>query len=350
MAALAALAALAAFGLPRIDTDPGLLSYFAEGSRLRRGLEAIDAGGGSSPLRIVFEDAAGERLDTEAAYVRLAAVQRELESDPAVGTALTLAALLDEAAESPYARLLGVPQLVELLASPAFEGVANGFVSADRTEGVAVLRMREAGREEARERVTARLVGVLEEHGFRSVLVGGLFQLQGQLSDLVASSLLAGLGGLGALFALVAAAVSRSLRSTLAMLACLAGTPVFLFGAMGWAGLPVDFISSPAANVARGIGVDSMIHLAATARRLRRRGAGGWEAWAAARARLWAPVLVSAGLLATGFGLFVLSSFPPTRRFGIAVVVGLAAAAALTLVALPYLAAPGARGGGEEGL
>jgi predicted RND superfamily exporter protein len=49
-------------------------------------------------------------------------------------------------------------------------------------------------------------------------------------------------------------------------------------------------------------------------------------------------VVGAAGILALGFGLFALSSFPPTRRFGIAVVVGLAAAAVLTLVVLPWLA------------
>lgn len=348
VAALAVGVALAAAGLPRIDTDPGLLSYFAPGSRLRAGLEAIDAGGGSSPLRIVVRNADGERLDTEATYFRLAAAQEALDRDPAVGTALTLAALLEEAAQSPYARLLGVPQLVDLLASPAFEGAANSFVSADRERGVVVLRLREGGRRETRDRVEARLVAILAEHGFEPVLTGGLYQLQGQLSDLVASSLLVGLGGLGALFVFVAAAVSRSPRATLAMLLCLAGTPIVLFGVMGWAGLPVDFISSPAANVALGIGVDSMIHLASAARRLRRRGMGAWEAWSAARGRMWAPVLASAGLLALGFGLFVLSSFPPTQRFGIAVVIGLVAAAAFTLVALPFLATPASRRAGAE--
>ena len=52
---------------------------------------------------------------------------------------------------------------------------------------------------------------------------------------------------------------------------------------------------------------------------------------------MWRPVLGAATLLAVGFGLFGLSSFPPTRRFGIAVVVGLVAATVLTLVVLPYL-------------
>jgi predicted RND superfamily exporter protein len=53
---------------------------------------------------------------------------------------------------------------------------------------------------------------------------------------------------------------------------------------------------------------------------------------------MWRPVVGAATLLALGFGIFGLSSFPPTRRFGIAVVVGLAAATVLTMVVLPWLA------------
>ncbi|HSL82444.1 MAG TPA: MMPL family transporter, partial [Thermoanaerobaculia bacterium] len=337
-AAVAGLAALAALGLPRIETDPGLLAYFARGSEIREGLAAIDAAGGSSPLRVVYRDAGGGRLDTEEAFLRLVEVQGELEADPAAGTVLSLAPLLQEAATNPMAGLLGVSGLVELLSGPAFQGVARSFLTEDRTRGAVVLRMREAGREEDRDRVVARMEGALRRHGFEPEVSGGLYELQGQLADLVASSLVVGLGGLGLLFAGIAWAVSRSVPAAAAMLVCLAGTPLFVFGAMGHLGLPVDFISSPAANVALGVGIDSMIHLVSAFRRLRGEGLAGWQAWTAARARLARPVAGAAGILALGFGLFTLSSFPPTQRFGIAVVIGLVAAATLTLIVLPWLA------------
>lgn len=336
VAVLAVLAAVAAAGLPRIDTDPGLLAYFDPGSEIRRGLATIDAQGGSSPLRVVFRNADGGRLDTEDAFNRLARVQAELEEDPEVGSVLSLAPLLQEAARSSFAGFLGVPQLVEVLSGPAFHGVARSFLDENRTLGAVVLRMREAGRASDRSEVVGRIESTLRRHGFEPAITGGLYELQGALADLVASSLLVGLGGLAVLFTGIAWAVSRSVRASAAMLACLLGTPVFIFGTMGHLGLPVDFISSPAANVALGIGVDSMIHLVAAVRRLRTEGLEEWEAWSAARGRLWRPVVWAAALLALGFGIFGLSSFPPTRRFGIAVVVGLAAAAALTLVVLPY--------------
>lgn len=338
-AAVGLLALAAAAGLFRVETDPGLLAYFDRGGEIGSGLAAMDARGGSSPLRVVFRDPGGARLDTQEGFDRILAVQRALEADPAVGAVLSLAPLLQEAARSsPYAGFLGVTNLVDLLSTPAFQGVARSFLSDDRTEGLLVLRMREAGRGADRSEVIARIEAAVLEEGLEPVVTGGLYELQGALADLVASSLVVGLGGLALLFAGIAWAVSRSLAASAAMLACLVGTPVFVFGVMGLAGLPVDFISSPAANVALGLGIDSMIHLATAARRLRAEGLGAWEAWSAARGRMWRPVAGAATLLAVGFGLFVLSSFPPTRRFGIAVVVGLAAATVLTLVVLPYLA------------
>jgi len=48
-------------------------------------------------------------------------------------------------------------------------------------------------------------------------------------------------------------------------------------------------------------------------------------------------VLTAAAVICAGFGIFVLSDFPPTRRFGFAVILGTATAAWAALAALPAL-------------
>jgi predicted RND superfamily exporter protein len=55
-------------------------------------------------------------------------------------------------------------------------------------------------------------------------------------------------------------------------------------------------------------------------------------------AQIGRPVLVATGIISAGFGIFVLSSFPPTQRFGLAVILGSAAAATVALLVLPRLA------------
>ncbi len=341
---VAVLTAAAAFGLPRIDTDPDLMSYFAPGSEIRAGIELVDQNGGSSPLLVAVADGGG-RLTTDAAQERLGRVQEAFERDPAIGASLSLPVLLAEARRVPLAFLLPRDKLLDLLDSALFDRVARSFVTAERDLALFFLRMREAGRDQPRRAVIERLVGRIEGEGLEVELVGGLYELQGQLGELVARSVLVGLAALLVLFLVIAAVVSRSPRRTLAM-GCLVTVPVLLFGTLGHLGLPLDVISSPAANVAIALGIDSMIHLVTAVRRRRLAGDGEAAAWRAARDRLWQPVAGAMLILAAGFGIFALSSFPPTQRFGLAVAGGTLAAAVMALFVLPWLAAapiPGAR-------
>ena len=115
-------------------------------------------------------------------------------------------------------------------------------------------------------------------------------------------------------------------------------SPVVL-GTFGHLGVAVDIITSPAANVALAMGVDSMIHLVVRVRRLRGQGFSTEESWSAARHQILRPVLSATLLICVGFGIFTLSTFPPTQRFGFAVILGTMTAATVALVALPTAAA-----------
>ena len=79
-----------------------------------------------------------------------------------------------------------------------------------------------------------------------------------------------------------------------------------------------------------------MIHLVVRVRRLR--AAGRSDPWAEAVSQIGPPVLAATVIVCAGFGIFALSSFPPTQRFGSAVIVGTLTAAATALVVLPRLA------------
>ena len=339
-AAVATLIAVAVAipGLGSLETDPNLLSYFAEDSELRQGLERIDQNGGSSPMLIVVSDADGGRLDTPEAQEKMSALHQTLEADPEVGTALSLPILLAEAKRAPMAFLLGWSQLLDILESPAFDNVAAGFVTPERTQGLYFMRMRESERTAPRSTVVSRLTEAVGQHGLEMDWVGGLYPLQASLGRLVEGSLMRGLGGLLALFILIAAIVSRSARVTVAMILSLVIVPVILLGALGHLGTPIDIISSPAANVAIALGIDSMIHLTTAVRRRRRQGESSPDAWRSALDSLWTPILGAAAILACGFGIFLLSSFPPTARFGSAVAVGTLIAAFAAVILLPFLA------------
>jgi predicted RND superfamily exporter protein len=125
------------------------------------------------------------------------------------------------------------------------------------------------------------------------------------------------------------------------MWACLVGIPAVVLGTFGHLGIANDIITSPAANVALAIGADSMIHLVVRVRLLA--AAGDPDPWRRAVGQIGWPVLGATGVITAGFGIFVLSSFPPTQRFGLAVILGTATAAMMALFVLPRLAPRGAR-------
>ena len=79
-----------------------------------------------------------------------------------------------------------------------------------------------------------------------------------------------------------------------------------------------------------------MIHLVVRVRRLAAAGVG--TPWASGVAQIGRPVLGASAIICAGFGIFALSSFPPTQRFGLAVIVGTMAAATMALLVLPRLA------------
>jgi predicted RND superfamily exporter protein len=82
---------------------------------------------------------------------------------------------------------------------------------------------------------------------------------------------------------------------------------------------------------------NQMIHLGYTVRRLRGKANDIWTAWKQALKELWAPILASMLIVTSGFALFLLSSFPPTRRLGILVCIGAAITDLIVLVVLPAI-------------
>lgn len=333
-------------GIAMLNTDPSLLSYFNDGSDLRDGLAYIDRNGGSSPLKIVIRTPVDQPLNTSDAYERMWKLQLAIEQHEAVGTVISLPVLMAEADRSPLSMLLSWERVLEIMEKPKFNRVARSFVTEDRTQALFLLRMVESQRDGTRLDVIGDLKQTVREHGYEPALVGGVYALQGHLARLVSRSLLQGLAALAVLFFIIACIVARSPRGAGAMTIAAALVPAAILGAVGWLTAPLDVISAPAANVCVGMAVDAMIHLTRAARRHGH--ATSPDAWAKARSEQWRSVVIAAAIVCIGFAIFGLSSFPPTRRFGLAVVFGTVIAALAALLILPLLASgktPRGRGG-----
>jgi predicted RND superfamily exporter protein len=335
--------AVLAFGLRRINTDPSLADYFKPNSELRNGLDYVDRTGGSNPLTLVISDVQGQPLNTDAAYHRMWDFQGALENYKGVGTVVSLPTLLAEGDRTPFSFLISYEHMMRIMSEPKHARVAESFVSKDRKQAVFLLRMVEGRRNKPRVAMMDDLREIARKHGFKIALAGGIFDLQGRLSTLVASSLVTGLFWLNGLFAGVALIVARSFRVAIAMIVSLTLVPLCMLGGIGCFHVPMDIISAPATNVCIGIAIDSMIHLVFGVRRALRDGKKGWAAWVAARKEQWRGIVYSDVIIAAGFAIFVLSDFPPTQRFGAVVLAGCIVDILANLFVLPLL------GGAETG-
>jgi uncharacterized protein len=325
------------FGLTRLDTDPSLLDYFKKGQQPREGLAYIDRNGGSNPLTLVIGAADGGKLDTKEEYEKMWDLQDALQEHKGVGTVLSLPVLMDEAHRHPLAFLLSWNHLLNILNEPKHARVASSFVTKDRKLAAFYLRMDEDKRDKPRVEVVEDLRKIVRHNGFRLALVGGVYELQGQLAQLVRSSLVTGLLWLMLFFAGVAWIVGRSFRVAAAMIVSLSLVPLCMLGGIGLLRIPVDIISAPATNVCIGMAIDSMVHLVFGMRRAQRDGQKGWSAWVAGRREQWRGIVFSDAIIAAGFAIFALSNFPPTQRFGLVVVAGTVIDILANLFLLPLL-------------
>jgi uncharacterized protein len=324
-------------GLTRLNTDPNLLDYFKPHQPLRDGLEYVDRNGGSNPLTLVVAAADGSTLNSKDEYKQLWTLQTALEAHKGVGTVVSLPVLMAEGRRRPLAFLLSSEHLLKIMDEPQHARIARTFVTPDRTEAAFYLRMVERDRDKPRVEAVNDLRAIVRGHGFKPVLVGGIYRLQGELATLVASSLITGLFWLIVLFTIISWIVARSVRGAAAMIVSLSLVPLCMLGGVGLLRVPVDIISAPATNVCIGIAIDSMVHLMFGVRRAQRDGKKGWSAWVAARQEQWHGIVYSDVILAAGFVIFVLSDFPPTQRFGLVVVAGCVIDILANLFVLPLL-------------
>jgi len=338
VAAVLLATAVASIGLWKLDTEPSLFSYFKKDSEIRNSLEYIDQNGGSTPLNIAVSDPGKTPLKMDEVYPRLWRLQNTLERDPSVGSVMSLTLLLAEARRRPMASLIPVKWVLKLLESPILGKTAQYYITGDQTKTLFVLRMKESYRKADHLANVERLKQIIREEGFEPVLVGGTYLLYGKLSKLVETSIIEGLMLLILLFIIMGGIISRSLKVVGAMFISLSAIPVLMLGILGHFRVPIDIISAPGANIAIGIGVDAMIHVLIWVRRHPAGSMLAWEAWAGVCSRLWKPILYSMSVVCAGFGIFILSGFPPTQRFGFSVVLGTLLSPLPALILLPWFA------------
>ena len=315
-------------GLSMINSDPSLISYFSESSEIYNGFTYIDQNGGSSPLLLVVRASDGGKIHSDRSYVKLWKLQESLEQHRGVGSVISLPVLIAQAhKEAPFGWFLPRQLLLLAMELPSNDEVAKGFITKDRMHGLFMLRMIESYRTSSRLEIIDEIKDITQTEGFDLEIIGGVYSLQGHLAKLVFSSLIGGLLMLILLFAIIIFIISRSWEITVAVAASIFIIPLTVLGCFGIYRIPLDIISAPASNVAIAMGIDSMIHMVLAFKRTKN--------WDVVRCELWQPILTSMTVVGLGFSIFLFSNFPPTQRFGGAIVLGTILSGLTALYILP---------------
>jgi predicted RND superfamily exporter protein len=331
-------------GIQRLHSETDLVRYFATDDPLRVGYRQAEAAlGGSTPLSLLVERRDGGVMIDEGPLAVMERLRTACLGHPLVLSVDALPSLLHELqGEEPDSRAPitreTAAQLLLLAELAGASGPANVLLSSDQEVARLLLFLPELSSRRMVEvadwlRRTATEVAGQE---YRVSLAGNALH-QANTMNAIDYGLPRGM----AVALLLIAILFRSLLgswgwSTIALLPNMLPI-VGVLGTMGWVRCPLDLSTAMTGSVALGLAVDDTIHMALGYRHHRQRRMGVEEAMAVTLATSGRALRLTTVVLMAGFGLLGLSSFAPTRRFGLLTCLTLALALAADLVLLPAL-------------
>ena len=351
LAVSAVVVAAAATGALRMQIDNSPSNYLGETEPLRIAFdEANRALGGMTNLDILVETNAADALYEPGNLRRIDALQSFVETLPHVVTSRSISDYVKQmhrAMNADDEAFYTIPDDSNLIAqyflaysasaSPTdFEEVVDSHF---RMANIRVpLDLSRSSTSSAVVRATRRFLDErFEGDGLRVSLAGWANLGHYWRLDIARSQWL----GLPAALLAVGAVAGLCLRSTVA--GVLAVVPTFVavllvYGVMGVCGIWMDFANSVLAALAVGVTVDFAVHtLDRLVELCRGRGLPLTQAYAELFPLTGRALLFNFAAIALGFGVLASSSIPPLSRFGILVVICVAASGLASLTLLPAL-------------
>jgi predicted RND superfamily exporter protein len=340
------LTVLALAAIPRIVVDTDYLTYFKEGSRVRRDFAAVNERLiGPVPLYVtLFGRDEGTFREPENLR-KIEALQRELDVLPGVSATVSMVEplrLLNRALERGDPAQERIPDSREEVSDLVFmvpKAELRRFANSNHSAANVLVRTGELGSRAVRtlvERIETVVSRLALEPDLRVEVTGNAVVLN-RSADALAGNQLSSIGLASGTVFLLVYAVFRSLRvSVLVMAPNL--TPVILFFGMLGAGIaPLSLPTSMIGCVVLGVAVDDTVHMLVTYRRLRERGASPEDAVLLSMRRVGRPMAISALMLVAGFLTITVSGFATIVEFGYLSALTLVICLAADLIMLPAL-------------
>lgn len=340
------VAAGAAGGLAMLRLQTDVLSFFPGHDPVRTRIAALEergVGTASASLVIRRSGPLGSRLRSPRALRTLADLTAELRREPLVLGALSAGDLAtDVAIRLPDGEEDGADPLERALERIAREDDLDrmlGYLATDDGESARItLLVPMRGYRELQPLFDRALAAGRRAFPDAEVVLTGQYPLVLSAQRFLLRTMVVSLTATAACVAIVFLFVLGSASLTLRALVPNLWPVLFVLGAMGWTGTPVDSATVMVASVVLGLAVDDTLHSLGSFRRLVA-SAPAPEAAARTLGETAGAHALTSLILAVGFGLVGFADLVPVARFGALASVAILAALAADLTLVPALLA-----------
>ncbi|HOB40136.1 MAG: MMPL family transporter [Limnochordia bacterium] len=350
VAVVVALLIVFALGAGLITLESNIVNYFGASSPVKRATMVIEeVFGGSMQIAVVLDTGEPDGIKDPAVLAELVTIQEYLNSFDTINHATSVADVIRELNQAMWD---GDPEFYTLPDSP--EAVAqllllfsmqggsglDSLVTYDYSRALVTAQMKTLDAE-AMGQVISQVESFLKERygaesGLQAYLSGTpkVMQrlmnryVQTQVSSLVSSGIMVGL---------IVSLLMKSVVLGLFSLIPLAFTVVVNFGIMGFAGLPLDAVTSMISSVAIGIGVDYAIHYISRYRWEAASGQGTAAALERTGTSAGRAIIFNALALIAGFLVLVFSHFRAIAVFGLLISAAMIVSSLAALLVVPLL-------------
>jgi predicted RND superfamily exporter protein len=335
-----------AWFVPRIVIDTDYLSFFDEGSEVRRDFEAVNRLlAGAVPIYVTLDGGRPARFRQPDALNAIERIQAGAEAIDGVSRTHALTdtvRVMNRAMSRDDPRQERIPDTGPEVAELIFmapKGDLDRYTNADHSRANVMVRTGAVGTAAVRT-LTDALAEVVSAsglpEGIEAVVTGNALLLTRSADGIARGQPRSVSLAVVAIFALIALGIGSFRLGLVAMVPNV--VPVLMFyGLLGLGVAPLSLPTSLIGCVALGIAIDDTVHYLVRYRAERRRGCSAQEANAIAIRRVGRPVAITSFALMAGFAVVALSSFATLRQFGLLSAATMGLCLVTDLVLLPAL-------------
>jgi predicted RND superfamily exporter protein/outer membrane lipoprotein-sorting protein len=350
VAGVALVLVLSALGAGRITLESNIVNYFGDSSPVKQATMVIEeVFGGSMQISVVVDTGEEDGIKDPAVLQELVVIQEYLDSWNAINHATSIADVIRELNQALWdgdPEFYAIPDSKEAVAQQlllfSMQGGSgiDSLVTYDYSRALVTAQMKTLDAEEMGQVMGAVESFLQERYGSGSnlsVYLSGtpkvMMRLMNRYVQTQVSSLISSTIGVGIIVGLLMKSVSLGLLSLIPLVF----TVVINFGIMGFAGLPLDAVTSMISSVAIGIGVDYAIHYISRYRWEAAAGQGNAAALRITGTSAGRAILFNALALITGFLVLVFSHFRAIGVFGLLISAAMIVSSLAALLVIPLL-------------